>query len=210
MDINQTEEQQVEAIKQFWTDNGNAIIAGLVIGLGAFIGFNMYKENKLEKELLASESYLTMLESVEKDDSTLATQAKAFIADNTDSGYAMFTALMLAKNASEEGKWEQAETHLTQAITLSVDKNIKAIATLRLARVQIQLEKYDQALKMLSTELPEAYSANVEEIKGDIYLKQSKNELARNAYQAAIDGAGEGGNSALQMKLDDLAQVVNL
>ena len=49
MDINQTEEQQVEAIKKFWHDNGNAVIAGLVIGLGGFIGFNLYKDHKLEQ-----------------------------------------------------------------------------------------------------------------------------------------------------------------
>ena len=81
---------------------------------------------------------------------------------------------------------------------------------MRLARVQLQLEKYDEALATLSATLPAAFSAGVEEVKGDIYFKQGKTELARNAYQAAIDGAGEGTNPALQMKLDDLAQVVNL
>ena len=210
MDINQTEEQQVEAIKKFWADNGNAIISGLLIGLAGFVGFNTYKENKLEQELQASESYLTMLEAVEKRDPTLEATANAFIADNKGSSYAFFTSLVLAKNASEESKWDEAETHLKQAIASSVDDRIKAIATLRLARVQLQLEKYEQALSLLSEELPQAYSAIADEVKGDVYLKQGKNELARSAYQAAIDGLGEGVNSALQMKLDDLAQAVNL
>ena len=47
-------------------------------------------------------------------------------------------------------------------------------------------------------------------MKGDIYFKQGKSELARTAYQAAIDEASEGSNPALQMKLDDLAQVIDL
>ena len=210
MDINQTEEQQVEAIKKFWSDNGNAIISGLVIGLAGFVGFNYYKDHKLQEELKASEAYLSMLEAVEKKDSGLEKTANAFIAEHKDSNYAMFTALVLAKEAAENSKWAEAETHLTAAIASSVDDRIKAIAQLRLARVQVQLEKYDEALKTLSVKLPEAYSANAAELKGDIYLKQGKNELARNAYQVAIDGAGEGANPALQMKLDDLAQVVNL
>ena len=50
----------------------------------------------------------------------------------------------------------------------------------------------------------------VEEIKGDAYLQQGKKPLARTAYQAALDAAGETANPALQMKLDDLAEAVIL
>ena len=62
MDIHQTEEQQVEAIKTFWSNNGNAIIAGLAIGFAGFIGLNYYNEHKLQQEVNASEAYQTMLE----------------------------------------------------------------------------------------------------------------------------------------------------
>ena len=34
MEIYNSEEQQVEAIKRFWKENGTAIIAGVVLGLG--------------------------------------------------------------------------------------------------------------------------------------------------------------------------------
>ncbi len=49
-----------------------------------------------------------------------------------------------------------------------------------------------------------------EEIKGDIYLQQGKQDLARTAYQAAIAADGLATSPSLQIKLDDLAQVVNL
>ena len=210
MDIHQTEEQQVEAIKGFWKDNGNAIIAGLAIGFAGFIGLNYYEDHQLQQELNASEAYQSMIEAAEKDNSAFEATGNAFIAENKDSSYAMLTAIALAKEATEKQDWAQAEAHLTMAIDKSVDDSIKAIVTVRLARVQIQLEKFDEALATISTKLPASFNASVEETKGDIYFKQSKTELARNAYQAAIDGAGEGTNPALQMKLDDLAQVVNL
>jgi predicted negative regulator of RcsB-dependent stress response len=210
LDINQTEEQQVESIKRFWSDNGNAIIAGLAIGFSGFIGLNYYNEHKFQQELNTSEAYQTMIEAAAEDRVAFETAGKAFIAENDASGYTMLTAIALAKEAAKKQDWTQAETYLTTAIEKSVDDGIKAIATVRLARVQLQLEKYEQALVTLTPTLPASFDASVEEIKGDIYFTQGKTELARNAYQAAIDGATEGTNPALQMKLDNLAQVINL
>ena len=37
MEIYNSEEQQVEAIKRFWKENGTAIIAGVVLGLGGLL-----------------------------------------------------------------------------------------------------------------------------------------------------------------------------
>jgi predicted negative regulator of RcsB-dependent stress response len=210
LDINQTEEQQVESIKRFWSDNGNAIIAGLAIGFAGFIGLNYYNDHKLQQELNTSEAYQTMIEEGAEDSTAFEAAGNAFIAENSASGYTMLTAIALAKEAAEKQDWVKAETYLNTAIDKSVDDGIKAIAIERLARVQLQLEKYEQALMTLTPKLPASFDASVEEIKGDIYFKQGKKSLARNAYQAAIDFATEGTNPALQMKLDDLAQVINL
>ncbi len=206
----QTEEQQVEAIKAFWQANGNAIIAGLIIGFGSFIGYGYYKENKLESELNTSEAYQQVVELADKDGKAYRDAGEQFINENADSSYSALTALALAKDAAEHQDWQQAEKYLTTAIEKSADVNIKAIATVRLARVQVQLEQYEQAIATASQTLPESFKASVEEIKGDAYLKQEKNELARNAYQAAIEAAGQNVPPALQMKLDDLAQNIVL
>jgi predicted negative regulator of RcsB-dependent stress response len=210
LDINQTEEQQVESIKKFWSDNGNAIIAGLAIGFSGFIGLNYYNDHKLQQELNTSEAYQTMIEEGAENGTEFEAAGNAFIAEYSASSYAMLTAIGLAKEAAEKQDWVKAETYLNTAIEKSVDDGIKAIVTERLARVQLQLEKYEQALVTLTPKLPASFDASVEEIKGDIYFKQGKKSLARNAYQASIDFATEGTNPALQMKLDDLAQVINL
>jgi len=210
LDIHQTEEQQVEAIKSFWSNNGNAIIAGLAIGFAGFIGLNYYNDHKLQQELNTSEAYQTMIEAASIDSAAFEVAGNAFIAENEASSYTMLTAIALAKEAAEKQDWAQAETYLTTAIEKSVDDGIKAIATVRLARVQLQLEKYEQALATLTAKLPASFTASVEEVKGDIYYKQGKIELARTAYQAAIDDVSDGTSPALQMKLDDLAQVINL
>ncbi|WP_448566960.1 YfgM family protein [Thalassotalea ganghwensis] len=211
MDIHQTEEQQVETIKRIWSEYGNSIIAGLTIGLGGFIGFNFYQENKLEQELATADAYQSVVELLaEEKNEAFRSQANAFIAENKESAYAVLTALSLAKDAATHQDWSQAEQHLTTAINQSTDKAITGIAVLRKARVQLQQEKITEALATLETPIAASFAASVDEIKGDAYLMQGKKELARNAYQAAITASGDNVPSALQMKLDDLAESVSI
>ncbi|MBA6354312.1 MULTISPECIES: tetratricopeptide repeat protein [unclassified Colwellia] len=210
MDVYQTEEQQVEAIKGFWKENGTAVIAGLVLGFAGFIGFNVYKDTQLENEVLTSDAYQTVMESAGVDGKAFSASASKFIAENKDSSYASLTALALAKEAATHKDWPQVAIHLASAIESSSNQGIKAIASVRLARVQIQLEQYTEALATLSVTLPESFKSAIEETKGDAYFKQGKVELARNAYQAALDVEGQTNNGALQMKLNDLAQLSSI
>jgi predicted negative regulator of RcsB-dependent stress response len=210
VDVYQTEEQQVEAIKGFWKENGNAVIAGLVLGFAGFIGFNYYKDAQFANEVAISDAYQTVMESAGKDEKAFTESASKFIAENKESSYASLTALALAKEAAKHKDWSQVAKHLTVAIDNAKDQGIKAIASVRLARVQIQLEQYSEALATLSVALPESFKTAVEEAKGDAYFKQGKIELARNAYQAALDVKGQENNGALQMKLNDLAQVSSI
>ena len=210
MEVYQTEEQQVEAIKGYWQENGNTIIAGIVLAFAGFIGFNFYKDNKLTNELAVSDSYQTLIESSVNDKANFPEQAAIFINKNANTSYASLTGLALAKEAAAEKDWETAQTQLNAAIDSAPTDAIKGIASLRLARVQIQLAQYTEALATLAKPLPESFTANIEEIKGDTYLLQNKKELARNAYQAAITANGLANSPGLQMKLDDLSTLVNL
>lgn len=210
MDVYQTEEQQVEAIKGFWKENGTAVIAGLVLGFAGFIGFNYYQDAQLANEVATSDAYQTVMENVGKDEKAFTESADKFITENKDSSYASLTALALAKEASTHKDWSVVAKHLTTAVESATDQGIKGIASVRLARVQIQLEQYSEALATLTVTLPESFKAAIEETKGDAYFKQDKIELARNAYQAALDVEGQANNGALQMKLNDLAQVSSI
>jgi predicted negative regulator of RcsB-dependent stress response len=210
VEVYQTEEQQVEAIKGYWQENGNTIIAGIALGFAGFIGFNLYQDNKLENELSVSDSYQALVENASKDNAAFNENATKFISDNADTSYASLTALALAKDAATAKNWTEVKAQLNAAISSAPSEGIKAIASLRLARVQVQLEEYEQSLATLAKPLPESFNAVVEEIKGDTYLLQGKKELARNAYQAAIAADGLATSPALQMKLDDLATLVSL
>jgi predicted negative regulator of RcsB-dependent stress response len=210
VEIYQTEEQQEEAIKNYLKDNGNTIIAGLVLGLGGFVGFNYYQDNKLGQELALADSYQILVESSADDSNAFIEQGQAFVADNNKSSYASLTALALAKESAKYEDWSQVEKELLTAIENAPNEGIKAIATLRLARVQVQQEAYTEALTTLEQPIATSFVDQVEEIKGDAYLLQGKKDQARAAYQKAIAANGLDANPSLQMKLDDLAQAVVL
>ncbi|WP_068546127.1 YfgM family protein [Thalassotalea crassostreae] len=208
MEAYQTEEQQVEAIKKYWKDNGNSIIAGLVIGLGGFVGWNLYQESQVEAQYVAAAEYQQTIENYANETEGFRENTEQFIAANQGTAYSSLAAMALAKDAVSHQDWVGAEKHLTTAITNAESADLKAIATLRLARVQVQQQAYEKALATLANPLPESYLADVEEIKGDTYLLQGNKELARTAYQAAANAGGLETNPTLQTKIDDLAVVV--
>jgi predicted negative regulator of RcsB-dependent stress response len=200
MDIYSTEEQQAEAIKRFFRENGLSLALGVIVGLGGLYGWKAYNQNQITTAEQASDAYTKLVES----DSVLAS-ADAFISENKDTQYATLAAFVAAKEAVDAQNLDLANEKLSWIVTNVDNAQLKAIATTRLARVQIAQQQYDDALSTLNAPLPEAFNANVAELKGDIYTQQGNKEQARVAYQAAVDAGGLTSNPLLQIKLDDLA-----
>ncbi|WP_193049443.1 YfgM family protein [Pseudoalteromonas undina] len=200
MEIYSTEEQQAEAIKRFFRENGLSLALGVIVGLGGLYGWKAYNQNQITTAEQASDAYTKLVES----DSVLAS-ADAFISENKDTQYATLAAFVAAKEAVDAQNLDLANEKLSWIVTNVDNAQLKAIATTRLARVQIAQQQYDDALSTLNAPLPEAFIANVAELKGDIYTQQGNKEQARVAYQAAVDAGGLTSNPLLQIKLDDLA-----
>ena len=200
MEIYSTEEQQAEAIKRFFRENGLSLALGVIVGLGGLYGWKAYNQNQITTAEQASDAYTKLVES----DSVLAS-ADAFMSENKDTQYATLAAFVAAKEAVDAQNLDLANEKLSWIVTNVDNAQLKAIATTRLARVQIAQQQYDDALSTLNAPLPEAFNANVAELKGDIYTQQGNKEQARVAYQAAVDAGGLTSNPLLQIKLDDLA-----
>ena len=200
MDIHSTEEEQAEAIKRFFRENGLSLALGVIVGLGGLYGWKAYNQNQITTAEQASDSYTKL---VEGDD--VLSSADAFISENKDTNYAALAAFVAAKDAVEAQKLDVASEKLNWIVSNVDNAELKAIAITRLARIQIAQTNFDDALSTLNAPLPEAFNANVAELKGDIYAQQGNKEQARTAYQAAVDAGGLTGNPLLQVKLDDLA-----
>lgn len=200
MDIYSTEEQQAEAIKRFFRENGVSLALGVVIGLGGLYGWKAYNQNQITTAESASDAYTTLVESGE----VLGT-ADTFIDENKDTNYSVLAAFVAAKEAVEKDQLDVASEKLSWIVANVNNGDLKATATTRLARVQFAQQQYDKALNTLSAPLEDTFAATVSEIKGDIHFAQGNTDQARTAYQAAADAGGLENNPLLQIKLDDLA-----
>ena len=200
MDIYSTEEQQAEAIKRFFRENGVSLALGVVIGLGGLYGWKAYNQNQITTAESASDAYTTLVESGE----VLGT-ADTFIDENKDTNYSVLAAFDAAKEAVEKDQLDVASEKLSWIVANVNNGDLKATATTRLARVQFAQQQYDKALNTLSAPLEDTFAATVSEIKGDIHFAQGNTDQARTAYQAAADAGGLENNPLLQIKLDDLA-----
>ena len=201
-----TEEQQVEAIKRFLKENGLPIALGVVIGFGGLWGWREYNERQITSQEQASTDYQQAIEALGTDP-TAFTKTTNFISANNDSGYASLAALQLAKQAIERSDLPEAAKQLGFVADNAPDPAIQSIANLRLARVQIEMQTLDQALATLDKVTDEAFSAQVQESKGDVYVQQQLFDKARAAYSGALEKNAD--NSMVKMKLDNLAVSAN-
>ena len=83
MELYDSEEQQVEAIKDWWKENGKAVIFGAVIGLGGLFGWRYYQDSVVEAREAASESYTTVISALDAKGVDAQSDIQAFI-DATD------------------------------------------------------------------------------------------------------------------------------
>ena len=205
MEIYSTEEQQAEAIKSFFRDNGPALVIGVVLGLGGLYGWKAYNQNQVTTAEATSDAYTQLVQADAEQKTNVLAGADEFIKNHQDSSYAVLAAFVAAKEAVEKSDFTAAKNQLSWIITNSKNAELTAIATTRIARIELELKEYDAALKTLTTTMPEAFKAAVAELKGDVYLAQGDKDQARAAYQSAADAGGLTNNTTLQMKLDDLA-----
>ena len=195
----ETEEQQVQAIKQFWKDNGLAIIAGALIGLGLLWGWRYYNDSQISAKENASAAYQASLESLGTSESN--EKLVAFVNDHKGTGYAPLGAMILAQDAANKEDYESAKKHLISAT--EGDKIVADVARLRLANLHLQLGENEQALSVLSAVTSVSFDNQVEELKGDALMAKGDFEGAKNAYTIAM--AQSPNNPGLKMKRDNIA-----
>ena len=210
MDVYKTEDEQIEAIKKWWRENGFSIIAGVAIGFTAIFGWRAWDNHTIMQAEAASTLNQQMVSaSRENDSENVRIYAERIIADHESSTYAVFASLMLAKLAAESNDLANAETQLRWAMQTNSQAEIEHIIRLRLSRVLIAMDKLDMASDSLNISDVGEFKSRYEELRGDILVKQGKFTEAQQAYQSALASSTATGDARtnLQMKLDDLGRI---
>jgi predicted negative regulator of RcsB-dependent stress response len=202
----ETEEQQVEALKKWWQENGRYLIAGVVLGLGILFGWNSWKNHKETQGMAASDLYSQLTKAVE---SSSLENAKAFeeklMQDYDGTPYAALSALTMARLYVEQDNLAEAEAKLRWTMDNADELELKEVSRVRLAQVLVAAEKYNDVLSLLD-DLPTSYTSLTDELRGDVLRAQGKIDEARAAYDRALLTAGGRGAEYLQLKRDALGK----
>jgi len=202
----ETEEQQVDAIKGWWKENGNTLIIAAVVGLAGLWGWRFYNESVISNQEEASQAYSDVLVKFEKEggEARLA-ELTTFVENNQGNSYGVLAALLLAKEAIVQKDFRLAKTQFVQLQSQNEYAPLNALINLRLARVETQLGEYEQALKTVALIENASFLAKASQVKGVVYLKQGELEKARAAFQDAVNASQGNIDPVLQLQLDDLA-----
>lgn len=215
-----SEDEQVEALKRWWSENGKSTVVSVVVAVAAVFGWQGYQKQQQAKLEAASAVYQNMVTAAfgtngqpsEKQATTAVHLADRLKSDFPDLTYARFAALYKARFAAEAGDYEQAESELRWALEKSALPEVSTQIKVRLARVLYAQDRFDDALAVLQGDAS-GYSAGFEEIKGDIFQAQGNKEAALSAYQKALDLNRESkipvNNPLLQIKLEQLKSAMD-
>ena len=206
MEIYDTEEEQVEALKRWWKANGTSTIVGVITAVVLVGAWNFWQSYQQDKASQASALYEQLLisekagnqESVEKISQRLTERFAS-------SAYAGYAALAQAKSKVQQGDLEAAKSVLQQLMQNAGDDEIKNVARIRLVRLMLASAEYEKGLQLISeadASAGEGFNASYDELKGDLYVALDRLGEARTAYQSALR-AGQR-SPLLQFKLDDI------
>ncbi|MBC8945858.1 MULTISPECIES: YfgM family protein [Xenorhabdus] len=205
MEAYTTETEQVDAIKRFFVNNGKYIAVGLVLGIGAIVGWRYWQShqtNQLQDTAVQFEQLNKSLASGSKESMTAVEK----FANETNNIYGVMTDMELAKHAADKNDLAQAEKYLLVAAGKAKDQNMVDLSNIRLARVQLAEDKTDAALKTLEQVKSKGWQLIAEDIRGDILVKKGNIKGAREAYSNGLSAQGSQAlKSMIQIKLDNLS-----
>ena len=187
----ETEEQQAEAVKNWFKEYGLTIVMGLVIGLGGVYGYRYYDAEQEAGFERASTAYAEVLESI-ADKTAFNGKVAQYKGEYGNNVYSNLLGFHQAKVAIDEKDLASAESTLADVVANADHEVIEHTARIRLARVQIALEKYEEALTTIAAAKGDAYNYSYELLRGDIWLARGDEQKAKAAFEKAQELSGQG------------------
>jgi len=212
-----TEEEQVEALRRWWQENGRTTVVAVVVALGIGFGWQGWKHYNQERSEGASDLYQRMLQAYSvpalsgEQQEVAAQLAQQLKTEYDGSSYSQFAALQLASTAVIENDLSAAEGELRWVLARAdVGGDIARITQVRLARVLAAQGQQEQALAILDEADAGPYQASYALARGDILSSMGREQQALEAYRAARSLATADGQinlRSLEQKLQALGSI---
>lgn len=193
-----TEEEQLEAIKRWWRENGLGVILGIVVGLGALAGWRGWTWYQNEQAMAASAVYEEVMTALENDERDAVAEGATTLRDEYGgTTYGALGALAAARAAVDADDLEAAGEWLRWVVDEGSGADVPHVARVRLARVTAAAGDPEAALSLLDGEAPAGFDGLFAEVRGDILAQQDERQAAIEAYHAALEADGPVSDRAL-------------
>jgi predicted negative regulator of RcsB-dependent stress response len=202
----QSEKEQLEEMRAWWTEYGRYVIAGVVIAVGLLFGFNQYESSKLAAQVEASVLYESLTEHVADGDLDDAEAVAEDLATNyANTAYAAQSNLAMAKLYMDKNRDQDAADVLNELLVMRGNKALKQVGRLRLARIFLYQDKVQEVVDLLADQDDEAFAALFAEVRGDAFAALGQVAAAGDEYRVALADTSQTINRGIvQMKLVDL------
>jgi predicted negative regulator of RcsB-dependent stress response len=202
------EHEQGELVRSWLRQNMGSIMVGVLVGLGALVGWQQWLAMRASHQEQAQVDYHELVKALEAGDADKARQlGESLRAKYDDTTYAVLAALREAAEAVKKGDAAAAEKAFAWAHDHATLPALRQLAALRRARFELAQGHAERALALAAEADSEGYAALREEIRGDALVALSRPAEARTAYEAALTAldANAPQRSFIEMKRDDLA-----
>lgn len=200
-------DDQLANLKNWWKQYGQALIAGVIIGVLLLAGGNYWRQHKIKRAETASLLYENLMADLQQGKADGVTAAATKLMQDYDATpYAGKAALLLARQRFDAKDIPATREHLEWAMKNATEPAVQHAARLRLGRLLFDQGDNAAALALANFKDTDGFVSEYEELKGDILLAQGDRAGARRAYQLALDRLVRGSayGQVLAMKRDNL------
>lgn len=186
------EQEQLANIKHFWNRYGvwmTTIVTVVALSYLGWSGWNYWQYNQSQKSAILFDELSKSMNAgdIPKTDRVFADMKDKFGATS----YTAQAALLAARMNYGAGKIDASQAALQWLVDSNAEAAYKDVARLRLAGVQIEAKKYDEAIKLLTIGISKPFAALAADRMGDAYVLQNKTEEAKTQYLKAYAGLEE-------------------
>jgi predicted negative regulator of RcsB-dependent stress response len=215
-----SDDEQLEALKTWWQENGTSFLTGIAVVLALFFGVRQWQNSTVANDGAASDLYqqianaasAKMSQAVTEDD-LLALQSyySQLKSEHESSIYTRYAALIMARYQAELNHLDAAAAELQWILDnpelgflKSADEELFLVTRLRLAKIKLAQGEPQAAIDLLKTENIGNFASVYAELEGDALLSLGDREGAKAAYQRALAAITNGNPVLLNLKLQDL------